>query len=42
MFEELYRGMASEAEEDFNALFGDTFLKAYQQYVDQLESQAGS
>lgn len=41
MFEELYRQMASEAEEDFNALFGETFLKAYQQYIDQLESQAG-
>ncbi len=42
MFEEIYKDMASEAEEDFNALFGDTFLKAYQQYIDQLESQAGS
>ena len=42
MFEEVYRDMASQAEEDFNALFGDTFLKAYQQYIDQLESQAGT
>ena len=41
MFEEMYRQMASEAEEDFNALFGETFLTAYQQYIDQLESQAG-
>lgn len=40
LFEELYRETASQAEDDFNALFGDTFLKAYQQYVDQLESQA--
>ncbi len=40
LFEELYRQLAAEADEDFNSLFGDTFLKAYQQYIDQLESRS--
>ena len=39
LFQELYQKLATEAEEDFNTLFGAAFLKAYQQYIDQLEGR---
>ncbi len=39
LFQELYQKLALEAEEDFNTLFGAAFLKAYQQYIDQLEGR---
>ena len=39
LFQELYQKLAVEAEEDFNTLFGAAFLKAYQQYIDQLEGR---
>ena len=29
--------LATEAEEDFNTIFGAAFLRAYQQYIDQLD-----
>ncbi len=37
MFQELYQQLATEAEEDFNTIFGAAFLRAYQQYIDQLD-----
>ena len=39
LFQELYQKLATEAEDDFNTLFGAAFLKAYQQYIDQLEGR---
>ena len=39
LFQEVYQKLATEAEEDFNTLFGAAFLKAYQQYIDQLEGR---
>jgi len=38
LFQALYQQLATEAEDDFNALFGAAFLKAYEQYIDQIES----
>lgn len=38
LFEELYRQLAEEAAEDFDTLFGKAFLKAYQQYLQQIEA----
>lgn len=37
MFQELYQQLATEAEEDFNTIFGAAFLRAYQQYIDHLD-----
>ncbi|MEO8859741.1 MAG: type VI secretion system-associated FHA domain protein TagH [Burkholderiaceae bacterium] len=39
LFQDLYQKLATEAEEDFNTLFGAAFLKAYQEYIDQLEAR---
>ena len=39
LFQEVHQKLATEAEEDFNTLFGAAFLKAYQQYIDQLEGR---
>ena len=39
LFQEVYQKLATEAEEDFNSLFGAAFLKAYQQYIDQLQGR---
>ncbi|WP_420466535.1 type VI secretion system-associated FHA domain protein TagH [Panacagrimonas sp.] len=39
MFGELYRQLALEAEEDFHALFGREFLRAYEEHVAALERQ---
>lgn len=39
LFQDVYQKLATEAEEDFNTLFGAAFLKAYQQYIDQLEGR---
>ena len=39
LFQDLYQKLATEAEEDFNTLFGAAFLKAYQQYIDQLDGR---
>ena len=38
LFQALYQQLATEAEDDFNALFGAAFLKAYEQYIDQIEN----
>ncbi len=38
LFQALYQQLATEAEDDFNALFGAAFLKAYEQYIDQIET----
>lgn len=37
MFSELYRQTATEAEEDFHALFGREFLRAYEEHIAALE-----
>jgi FHA domain-containing protein len=37
MFSELYRQIALEAEEDFHALFGREFLRAYEEHIAALE-----
>lgn len=39
LFGEHYRQVATEAEEDFHALFGREFLRAYQEHVSALERQ---
>lgn len=41
LFEELYRQLAEEAAEDFDTLFGKAFLKAYQNYLRQIEAGTG-
>ncbi len=38
LFQALYQQLATEAEDDFHALFGAAFLKAYEQYIDQIET----
>jgi type VI secretion system FHA domain protein len=38
LFQALYQQLATEAEDDFNALFGAAFLKAYEQHIDQIET----
>jgi FHA domain-containing protein len=38
LFQALYQQLATEAEDDFNALFGAAFLRAYEQYIDQIET----
>lgn len=40
-FESLYDTIESEAEDDFNRLFGQEFAKAYDEQVAQLEKQRG-
>ena len=37
LFGELYRQIATEAEEDFHALFGREFLRAYEEHIAALE-----
>lgn len=37
MFGELYRQISVEAEEDFHALFGREFLRAYEEHVEAME-----
>lgn len=37
LFAELYRQVSVEAEEDFHALFGREFLRAYEEHVDAME-----
>ncbi|MGQ0697769.1 MAG: type VI secretion system-associated FHA domain protein TagH [Panacagrimonas sp.] len=37
LFSELYRQLAQEAEEDFQALFGREFLRAYEEHVRSVE-----
>jgi FHA domain-containing protein len=36
LFQELYQQLAHEAAEDFDALFGKSFLRAYEQYIDEI------
>ena len=36
LFTELYGQISAEASDDFHALFGKAFLKAYQQHIDEL------
>ncbi|MCM5680920.1 type VI secretion system-associated FHA domain protein TagH [Schlegelella sp. S2-27] len=36
LFNELYKEIAREAEDDFHALFGQAFLKAYEEHVEAL------
>ncbi|MCW7540761.1 type VI secretion system-associated FHA domain protein TagH [Aquabacterium sp. A7-Y] len=37
LFTELYKEIAQEAEDDFHALFGQAFLKAYEEHVEALK-----
>jgi FHA domain-containing protein len=39
MFTELYGDISKEAEDDFHALFGREFLRAYEEQIAQLESE---
>ena len=39
-FQELYQQLASDAEEDFNTIYGAAFVRAYQEYIDQLDDAA--
>ena len=40
LFTELYGQLSAEASDDFHALFGKAFLKAYQQHIDELARDA--
>jgi predicted component of type VI protein secretion system len=40
LFGELYKDLTQEAQEDFHALFGKEFLRAYEAQLDQLERDA--
>ena len=42
LFNELYGQISAEASDDFHALFGKAFLKAYQQHIDELSKADGS
>jgi len=37
LFNELYAQIRSEAADDFHALFGKAFLKAYEEHINQLQ-----
>lgn len=39
LFNELYKEIAREAEDDFHALFGQAFLKAYEEHVEALRRE---
>lgn len=39
LYTELYREIASEAEDDFHALFGREFLRAYEEQVERLKAR---
>jgi FHA domain-containing protein len=39
LFQEVYHQLAADAEEDFHAIYGVAFLRAYQEYVAQIDSQ---
>lgn len=39
LYEQLYREVASEAEDDFHTLFGREFLRAYEEQVDRLDAR---
>ena len=39
LYTELYREIASEAEDDFHALFGREFLRAYEEQVERLKER---
>ncbi|MEM9852358.1 MAG: type VI secretion system-associated FHA domain protein, partial [Pseudomonadota bacterium] len=41
-FEKLYAKLATEAEDDFNALFGKSFGTAYKDQLAKLKSEEGS
>ncbi len=38
LFEALYQQLAAEAEDDFDTLFGQAFLKAYEGYIGELDT----
>ncbi len=40
LFQQLYGQLSTEAEEDFDALFGKAFLRAYQEQLDRLQADA--
>lgn len=40
-FQALYSQLSREASDDFHQLFGKAFLAAYEDYIDQLQSQPG-
>lgn len=42
MFEDLYGDISDEAEEDFHALFGKEFVRAYEAQIDKLEQEEKS
>jgi FHA domain-containing protein len=39
LYEQLYRDISREAEDDFQALFGKAFLRAYEAQIDKLEQE---
>jgi FHA domain-containing protein len=39
LYEQLYRDISREAEDDFQALFGKEFLRAYEAQIDKLEQE---
>jgi FHA domain-containing protein len=41
VFQELYAQISAEASDDFHELFGKEFLRAYEEYIDQLSKDRG-
>ena len=39
LFEQMYDEISREAEDDFHALFGREFLRAYEEQVDRLQAE---
>ena len=39
LYEELYREISKEAEDDFQKLFGREFLRAYEAQIEKLEQE---
>ena len=39
LFEDLYGDISKEAEEDFHALFGKEFVRAYEAQIEKLERE---
>ena len=39
VYEQLYRGISKEAEDDFQKLFGSEFLRAYESQIEKLEQE---
>jgi len=41
VFQQLYAQISAEASDDFHELFGKEFLRAYEEYIDQLSRDRG-